>query len=84
MHRPACSGPYWRVGLRQGERAHTAPARLAYGNVTLWHLQTLSFLRQSTLLVNAARALVSCVTASGVPKEPTPTCLVSIFLGASR
>jgi hypothetical protein len=33
---------------------------------------------QSTLLVSTARALVSGTTAAGEPKEPTPTCFVSI------
>jgi hypothetical protein len=39
---------------------------------------------QSTLLRNTARELVSRVDAAGKPKEPTPTCLVSIRLNSSR
>jgi len=39
---------------------------------------------QSTLLRNTACELVSREDAAGKPKEPTPTCLVSIRLNASR
>lgn len=48
------------------------------------HLPSPSLTPQSTLLVNTARALMSRVTVAGEPKEPTPTCMVSIRLNSSR